>query len=123
MTCDEAKAQFDLWEDGELGSDAVAALTAHVASCPSCAAALARHRAEAAALRGALPRYAAPPRLAANVRAMLGRERPRAAPARWWPLAAAAALLLGVGAGAGVGYTRGAVAGAATDALVTSHVR
>lgn len=60
--------QADL--DGELDAAASAALAAHVATCPGCAALRERMAAQARALREELPRHAAPASLRAAVAAM-----------------------------------------------------
>jgi anti-sigma factor RsiW len=71
MMCDDRAEDLNAFLDGELSLDAVAALTAHLATCPGCA----RHLAELGHLRAAMadavPEEAPSPALSARVIAAL----------------------------------------------------
>ena len=67
MNCNRTQQMLDAWIDRELDGEMVAALSAHVAACPACAA-LRRDRESARHLvRELAPRYTAPPHLRQEV--------------------------------------------------------
>jgi anti-sigma factor RsiW len=99
MTCDESRPLLEADADGELDLVRHLELEAHLRACPECARLADAVRARRDALRGALPRYAAPPGLVESIRASLDAGRPR--PARratvvWpaWNIAGLAAALV-----------------------------
>ena len=74
MDCNHARPLIDADTDGELDLVRHLELAAHVRACPACADYTARAQARRAALRASLPRFTAPPPLAAHVRASLQAE-------------------------------------------------
>lgn len=131
MNCKEARLLLDAHVDGELDLARHVEIEAHLVDCPEC-----RRFAEAAgarreALRASLPRHAAPPHLAARIRASLEAQEPRAArvaarrPGAWsgWGLAALAASLVLAAIG-GYGWGRSAARGGALlSEAISDHVR
>jgi anti-sigma factor RsiW len=80
MTCDETEILLHALIDGELDAGHAREVEAHVAKCPSCAAALAAYRQMSQAIAEADLRYTAPPALRRRIEAML--PRTRVAPSR-----------------------------------------
>ncbi len=78
--CDEMRLLIQAEIDGEIDAGRAALLAAHVAECEGCAATRERLVALSAALRGALPSYAAPPALREAVLRRVAEARPQAPP-------------------------------------------
>jgi len=103
MVCREVMDRLSPFLDDELDPVASRAVSNHLASCPSCAAALERQRTLSESLRRDLEYHRAPDLLRArvmrNVRAAAGHEgaRSRPAAASWRWLSAAAAVVAVVG--------------------------
>lgn len=71
MDCNETRRLLDADSDGELDLVRHLEIEAHLRACPACAERAAAIRARRAALRESLPRFTAPPHLAAKIRAAL----------------------------------------------------
>lgn len=83
MTCEEAEILIHALVDGELDAGHAAAVEAHVAGCPRCAAELAAVTELHAAMAKADLKFAAPPELRQRIEAMLpAAALPAAAPLR-----------------------------------------
>jgi len=125
MNCNESRRFLEADADGELDLVRHVELEAHLRACPDCARTAGAIRARRAALREALPRFAAPPQLVGRIRASLRAEDAPRAPVIWpiWNLAGIAASLALALLG---GYAWGS-AHARGDALlseaVSEHVR
>jgi anti-sigma factor RsiW len=116
MTCNESKELLGPYFDDELDLVNSLAIENHLRECPSCAAAIERHRALRQAIRSQAPYYAAPADLEARLRTVRGARRfPSAA---GWALAAAAVLT-------GAVVLRVALPARSTleDEVVSAHVR
>jgi putative zinc finger protein len=74
MDCHEAREVFEEHRRRELSPDRAEAVEAHLAGCPACRALWAREKAVAGLVR-ALPRSAAPPTLARQIRGLGARRR------------------------------------------------
>jgi anti-sigma factor RsiW len=131
MTCNESRVLIEADADGELDLIRHLELEAHLRTCPDCARRAEGAHARRAALRRALPRFAAPPRLVERIRTSLAAEDVRpAAPARrapvvlpvWNVVGLAASLALAVIGGYAWGQAR-ARGTALFDEAVTDHVR
>jgi anti-sigma factor RsiW len=128
MTCNESRALLEADADGELDTARRLELEAHLRACPECSKQADAIRARREALRSALPRFAAPPRLVESIRASLEARTP--APARrspyqllnWNTMGLAATLALAVAGGYSWGraHERG---DALVNEAVTDHVR
>jgi anti-sigma factor RsiW len=129
MNCEETRPWLESYADGELDLVRQLAIDTHVNSCPACAAALAGFQARQSALRGSLPRYAAPPSLAATLGAIASPSRPAAARSgarRALSIWSYMGVVAAFGAVLGGGYGWGAAAarrGALTDEAVADHLR
>ena len=82
--CDEMRLLIQAEIDGEIDAARAASLAAHVAECEGCAATRERLVKLSAALRGALPSYAAPPALREAVLRRIAEAQPQR-PARPLP--------------------------------------
>jgi len=80
MTCDEARLLQEADADGELDLVRHLQLETHRRGCPACAARAQALAARHAALRGALPRFAAPPAFRQRIHGLVG-AGPASAPA------------------------------------------
>jgi anti-sigma factor RsiW len=119
LSCEEVLDQVEPIAAGELDVDA--RVSAHVETCPRCAAALAAARRIEAAL--SVRQYPAPPpRFTAAVIARVRRERWRTEQRvdRLFNVAVAAALLLMIGGATALFNVDGVLAGAAVVARVVS---
>jgi anti-sigma factor (TIGR02949 family) len=138
MTCDEARAVLDPFVDGELESDDMARVSAHVATCAGCAGRVTSLRALSGAIRREFPGLTAPADLRSRVEQgvpSIHQARPRfwdrrLGPARGWQWLAAAMVCVAVGGTSwdlAVRQERADVAGTQRavlrDAIVASHVR
>lgn len=131
MTCNESRVLLEADADGELDLIRHLELEAHLRACPDCARRAEAAHARRAALRGALPRFAAPPQLLERIRASLAAEGARPAkPARrapivwpvWNVVGVAASLALAVIGGYAWGHAH-ARGNALFNEAVTDHVR
>jgi anti-sigma factor RsiW len=128
MTCHETRALLEADADGELDLVRHLELEAHIRACPECARTADAIRARREALRSALPRFAAPPRLVESIRASLGAPAPlpaRRPPLRWlgWnAMGLAASLALAVVGGYSWGRAHERGDGLLREA-VADHVR
>jgi anti-sigma factor RsiW len=119
---------LDLYVDGELDAAAGLELERHLEDCPDCTRARQQLLALRQALRAEVPRFAAPPRLRAEVQNVLRRgTRLRwAVPPVVWPWLTAAALLVAAG-GVLFGWSNRQAGPAAQEKLaqevVADHVR
>jgi len=106
VTCEDRNLELNALLDDELPAAELAALTAHLATCPVCLRRLAELGAVRAALAEAVPEEAIAPAFAARINAMLAAEAARAAPARVriWP-ARVAIFALGAALAAAVALT------------------
>lgn len=86
MECPEARENLTDLNRGRLEADTAAAVRAHVAECPACAAALQREVEVHALVQARAPRYAAPPELRTRIQAILAQSEPGGWPAwrRWF---------------------------------------
>jgi anti-sigma factor RsiW len=97
MNCNESRQLLEAHADGELDLIRQLELEAHLRTCAECSRLSEAVRARRAALRGALPRFTAPPQLVGRIRASLAAADP-APPARSkrapvvWPIWNAAGL-------------------------------
>ncbi|ODV41924.1 transcriptional regulator [Cupriavidus sp. UYMMa02A] len=135
MDCNEARLLLHASADAELGPAELARLDPHLASCPVCAAEIARIRALREAVREGAPYHRADGELRARLMASLPAPPRESAGARWgsfgkwlaWShparaglaLAMVVAIALGIGQLASYRYDADAVA----RELVASHVR
>lgn len=71
MDCNQTRSLIDADTDGELDLVRHLELAAHLRACPACAQLADNARERRAVLRAALPRFAAPPQLAGQIRATL----------------------------------------------------
>jgi anti-sigma factor RsiW len=71
VDCNDTRPWLDAFVDGELDLVRRLEVEAHLQTCPACAQTMEKLRANRAALRAALPRYAAPPQLLEKIRAAL----------------------------------------------------
>jgi anti-sigma factor RsiW len=128
MTCKESRALLEADSDGELDSIRHLELEAHLRTCPECARQAKGIRARREALREALPRFTAPPRLVERIRASLKEQEPRPArraPVIWpaWNVAGLAASLA-LAAICGYAWGRSQSRGdALINEAVADHVR
>jgi anti-sigma factor RsiW len=125
MDCNEARRLLEADTDGELDLVCHLSIEVHLQSCPACRQIAEGLHLRRATLRAALPRFEAPPALAAKIRQAL----PTTQPVLWrWPsfvwshAGLAAALLVALLVGYGFGHRRGEAIHFADDA-VASHVR
>lgn len=100
LDCDAVRDDLEAWALGALEPDEAAAIEAHLASCPACAAAAGETTRAAGALGLAVPLVRAPEAVAARILAAAQvLDYPRA-PARrpnWWQAAAAVLVFAGAG--------------------------
>jgi anti-sigma factor RsiW len=130
MDCDETRRWLDAHLDGELDLARDTEVAAHLHACAACAAAARQRQALREAVAEKLPRFTAPPHLAAAVRASLRAAAPPVAPAPrrlpWWSwggaLGGAAALVLAVTIGFESGVRQGRMAQFG-DEVISAHVR
>jgi anti-sigma factor RsiW len=128
MTCSESRVLLEADSDGELDVIRHLELEAHLRACPDCARRAEAIRARKTALRGALPRFTAPPQLVERIRATLRAADPQ--PARptnvIWPVwnvaGLAASLALAAIGGYAWGHARARGETLFSEA-VTEHVR
>jgi hypothetical protein len=99
IDCAQAREDIDAHAIGALDADEARNLDAHVAGCGECAGLLEEARASGAMLGLAAPMVSASPLLKARIMASARvlDEKPRRAPMRWWPAAAAALLVATLG--------------------------
>ncbi|MFI5338991.1 MAG: anti-sigma factor family protein [Candidatus Methylomirabilales bacterium] len=71
MDCSEVREHLSDLNRGRLEADTAQVVRAHVAQCPTCAAALQAEARIHALIRGQAPRYSAPPALKTRVQALL----------------------------------------------------
>lgn len=83
MNCTEMRSRLHPYLDRELDLESALAVERHLAACAECRAALATQSALQAGVRRRANYHAAPPGLAARIRAQL--EQQPAAPRRWRP--------------------------------------
>jgi anti-sigma factor RsiW len=130
MNCHETHRLLEADVDGELDLVRHLELEDHLRTCPQCTALRASFVARRAALRESLPRFTAPPELAAKVRATLRLEEtpaPTVRPVRVsWPIwnvmgvAASLAFALVAGYTWGIAHARGNLL---IDEAVSEHIR
>jgi len=126
MNCAHARQVLDAYVDGELDTATTAQLTAHLASCPACAAVHAGRGALRSRVRAGAPRYAAPAALRARVGAFNGSGsaggRRRAAQPGWLMAGTLAGAAAVAGLVAGLWLAQPASDGVLHDDVVASHV-
>jgi anti-sigma factor RsiW len=129
MNCNESRAAIEADADGELDTIRHLELEAHLRACPDCARLAEGARARRAALRAALPRFTAPPRVVERIRAsLMAEEAPRSAPRPWvaWPSWSVVGLAASLALAALGGYAWGRSRGRGDVLLreaVSDHVR
>ena len=103
MRCEEVRTRLDAYLDGELSETERPQLRDHVAGCVDCGPELAALERLRDNIRGAAPRYRAPPALRSQIRSAIRREEAAHMPAPRAPgwLAYAASIMLAVAIGSG----------------------
>ena len=119
MRCEDVARELDLYIDGELDTEAAAAVSDHLGGCAACRRLVAERQSIARLARSA-PYYQAPARLRATV---AGDTRQRATARHLIAWAAAAAIVVSVGGTVALVRSSTARADAMADAVVDGHVR
>jgi anti-sigma factor RsiW len=119
VTCEDVERDLDAYVDGELDSDAAAAVRGHLSGCAVCGRRVAERQGLSRLVRSA-PYYSAPDRLRARVSAQTTRSTSMRRLLTW---AAAAVVVLAVGGG--IALLRSPATGddAIVDEVVDGHVR
>lgn len=134
MDCNETRRLLEIDADGELDLVRHLELEAHLQTCPDCTKRAGNSRARRSALRDALPRFKAPPQLAAKIKAALENEAASASVTRpksrhhfafsplWGSLGVAASITIALLVGYAWGGSR-ARENLLIDEALSDHVR